>query len=66
MAHEPTDYVCIDCGATDRDRGTYESSPQAIVCYHCKAGAKMGISDQIMRGVGMLPLATVEHLQAAR
>jgi DNA-directed RNA polymerase subunit RPC12/RpoP len=61
---EKTEYVCINCGAEDSDR---TSTPyEALICWKCRAGRGMKMSEQVMRGVGMLPKRVVEQFLAAQ
>jgi len=51
-------YKCQKCGETDSDQGNNATipPPKALICSKCKSGHGMSVDDQVMRGVGMLPV----------
>lgn len=55
-----TKYKCTECEREDSDRGHNPPVPQALICWNCKAGTKMTVSDQSGRGYGMIPLVQFE------
>jgi hypothetical protein len=54
-------YECTECGAEDSDREVYGTAPLVLVCWNCRAGARMTIPEQAARREGMVQVNSNEE-----